>query len=188
MYKSEECSEQAEIEVIESVKGAARYLGVTPASIRGRIKRGTLAEGPWEIRELEASEGRVGVSSPRGLRGPHGTVSGWTSGCTCKPCTGAHNAETRNRNRRISTEVLEPVVSELLDLLRGGTPLPKAAKQLGVQYQRVYGVARHDVLLSRLIDEAAMAGRDPSLSHGTESAYRDGCRCPECREAKRRTR
>ncbi|MGW2841866.1 hypothetical protein ACWCWD_29275 [Streptomyces sp. NPDC001493] len=75
--------------------------------------------------------------------------------------------------------------AELLRLLLSSTPLAVACGAVGVSVNQVYGYRRFDQGWATALDEALMAGRDPSLEHGTHKAHRwGGCRCPECRAVK----
>ncbi|MFC8454405.1 hypothetical protein [Kitasatospora sp. NPDC057223] len=42
---------------------------------------------------------------------------------------------------------------------------------------------RRDETWHRDIDAALPTGRNPDLAHGTEGAWKGGCRCPDCRTA-----
>ncbi|WP_331726376.1 type I-E CRISPR-associated protein Cse1/CasA [Streptomyces sp. NBC_00470] len=73
----------------------------------------------------------------------------------------------------------------LLERLSRGELLPDVCDDLDLTPNRIHGYAAYDATWRERLDSALMAGRDPDLDHGTESAYRHGaCRCPECRTAR----
>jgi superfamily II DNA or RNA helicase len=70
----------------------------------------------------------------------------------------------------------------LLNLLRAGATMRVACETAGVTTKQVAAYARAHPDWSGALDAATMAGRDPSLEHGTHRTYRyHECRCPECR-------
>lgn len=93
----------------------------------------------------------------------------------------AHAAETtqwRHDNHPVTGETADM----LLTLLAAGHALRITCDRLGVTTQAVHGRAQWDPEWSTALDAALMAGRDPDLPHGTHKAYRQHCRCPECRD------
>lgn len=117
----------------------------------------------------------------------HGTPSRWRAGCHCDACRAAHNADLQQTRRAATVERLEPTTEALLSDLEAGVPLTAACRILGVSLGLVQGRGRWDTEWQRRLDAALMAGRDPTLDHGTEGAYRRGhCRCPECRAGRSR--
>lgn len=107
----------------------------------------------------------------------------------CPDCAKKRRPVDRKRRRAISRAVFpRPLRTALLTQLRSGRPLGEAAQSIRVPAPQIHGFARTNPAFRRELDEALLAGRDPNLTHGTQSAYRYGrCRCPECREAKARS-
>ena len=94
-----------------------------------------------------------------------------------------HTVQTTQWRREQALAMFEPVEGGLLRALADGYPLRAAAELAGVTVQAIHGRRVWDAEWAQRVDAALMEGRDPSLRHGTEGAYGDGCRCPECREA-----
>ncbi|MFF5642996.1 hypothetical protein ACN6LF_001819 [[Kitasatospora] papulosa] len=75
---------------------------------------------------------------------------------------------------------------QVLALLAGGATMRQVHDDTGVTPQRIHSFRAHDPQWGVRVDAALMAGRDEGLEHGRHSTYRfGGCRCPECRAAKR---
>jgi hypothetical protein len=90
--------------------------------------------------------------------------------------------------RRRRAEALFPadVRAAVLEELADGLELREVCDAHNVTPQRVFAWRRFEPEWSARLDAALMAGRDPSLDHGTPRAFRHGrCRCPECRVAHR---
>lgn len=72
---------------------------------------------------------------------------------------------------------------DLLDGARAGHKFSSVTNRVGLTTQRVASAIWRDPLLRRQLDDALMQGRDPKIQHGRRVAYREGCWCPECRQA-----
>lgn len=98
----------------------------------------------------------------------------------------AHNRDTTERRRRLVREQFAGIEERLLAMLADGRQLQVACDKLGVKSIAALRRADWDEEWGKRLDAALMAGRDPGLKHGTAWCHRVyGCRCPECREAKR---
>lgn len=106
----------------------------------------------------------------------------------------AHAAQSRERRRRQTTQRtgqgLDPSRrGRLLKLVRRGHHVGDVAADMGVSMVAVWERTRMLPEWGRELDEALLRGRDPKISHGSEWSHRvHRCRCPDCREAKRRYR
>lgn len=80
-------------------------------------------------------------------------------------------------------EVPPSTRSRLIARLRKGDHIEDAARELGVNPQRVFAAARILTAFGEQLDETLMAERDPGLPHGTVTGYNKRCRCPYCRAA-----
>lgn len=115
--------------------------------------------------------------------------SGWRRGCRCRRCTVAHNRDTRRRRRRRMHEQFPyQRRREMAGYVADGIGPEIAARMVGVTWTQALALKKISPAWARMLDEALMTGRDPDLGHGTMRAYRSGCRCPDCREAKTRDR
>lgn len=72
---------------------------------------------------------------------------------------------------------------ELLAGARRGEKFADLSRRLGITTQKVASAIGRDPELRAELDASLMEGRDPGLQHGGRIAYRQGCWCPECREA-----
>jgi predicted Zn-ribbon and HTH transcriptional regulator len=108
----------------------------------------------------------------------------------CPSCTRTRfEAERRQRERVREQTMAAPVRAAIVSRVAGGEPLTEACRALGVSVQRAWAAARHMPDWARELDDALMGGRPERLPRGAEHAtpvgYKMGCRCPECRQAKR---
>lgn len=102
------------------------------------------------------------------------------------PVRDAKNADHRVYRRAIASAVFGPVQrARVLDQLRGGTPLPEAARGVSVTAAQVHGRARWDPEFRAALDDALDAYSAPFKSDkcGTATGYRNRCRCRPCRTA-----
>lgn len=104
----------------------------------------------------------------------------------CRP--GRQEAERRARARSREEVLTAEVRAELLRRLEAGENLAQVAPELGVTHQRVWAAAELDSSWATELDQALMRGRPDHLEHGRPLSYKEGCRCPECRVAKREQR
>lgn len=163
---------------------AARITGMSPAALASRVARGTLAPGPWTVEQLEAHI----AAHPRQVRTPPPATptSMWRSGIRTTTARIAHNRDTRDRRRTVADELLPPTVrQEILTRVTAGEPLGDVLDDLGIPQQRVWHRCRRDGQWATRLERALLAGRDPSLPHGTYGAHKRGCRCRDCRIAHR---
>jgi hypothetical protein len=82
-----------------------------------------------------------------------------------------------------------PVRAAIVTRVADGEPLTEVCRQVGVSVQRVWAAAHQIPDWAQELDDALMDGRPEHLPRGAEHAtpfgYKMGCRCPECRQAKR---
>lgn len=104
----------------------------------------------------------------------------------CASCRARRRAPDHDRvRRRADSRFPAPARTELLERLAAGGRLTEVCQDLKVAVQQVHRWAAYEPAWSSALDQALTDGRDPTLDHGTEAAYRRGrCRCPECRVAK----
>lgn len=162
--------------MIRSYREAARLLGSSASRIEGLVRRGRLPPPPWREVDLRKA-GEVGR-----VRSEHGTVSRWRAGCDCDQCSDAHNTEIREMRRDRREEMLAEVWPGFLADLRSGVLYREACEDFGLPPTGLRRMIRHSPELVSQLDDALMEGRDPDLRHGAATAYRRGCRCPECAE------
>lgn len=105
----------------------------------------------------------------------------------CLQCQAARRDADRRYRREIADAVLPAATrAGLLILLRSGQPFAGACADVGISPQLAHGYRRYNPQWAKELDKALLAGRDPSLDHGSEYAYRIGrCRCPDCRTGRR---
>lgn len=116
-------------------------------------------------------------------KSPHGTASRWRVGCRCDLCRVAHSEDTTERRRVKRLALLAPHRSTILRRLAAGNTLDDACRGTNLTPHAIYGFARLSPEWRAEMDAAQRSGRSPSVAHGTAMGYKDGCRCPDCREA-----
>lgn len=112
----------------------------------------------------------------------HGTPSRWRKGCRCDQCSRAHLDDQATYIHDTAMRRWIPLGPALCALLESGYIYRDALIQVGVTAQAVTAHRRRDPQFSARLDQALIAGRDDRLEHGTPSAWRSGCRCPDCRD------
>lgn len=116
---------------------------------------------------------------------PHGTQNRWRTGCRCAECGAAHSAETTGTRRDAAIAALQPHRAMILRRLAAGRSPAEAVEGTPLTPMRLYGIAKWSTEWRTEMDAAQIAGR-PHVAHGTAIGYKEGCRCPECREAHHR--
>lgn len=169
---------------ITTWREAAQLTGLTHAALRQRVQRGHLNGPPWAQHELEGILNRQADGARHGARSAHGTISRWSSACDCDSCKEAHLASLRDYRRQRSIDELTPVREQVLNIFRSGGTWSDVFAETGLSQQRLHGIASWNKHWKRDLDRALMEGRDPNLKHGTASAWKSGCRCPECRNSR----
>jgi len=104
----------------------------------------------------------------------------------CDDCRRKRLRPDRKRRYAISRALFPRVLREaVLRELRKGQRLGQVCQTLRISPNQLHTFARINPWFRTELDEALMAGRDPGLNHGSESAYRiHRCRCPDCRKGK----
>lgn len=72
----------------------------------------------------------------------------------------------------------------LLELLSQGMRLMEAAEEIEVSPKQIWGRARSDPAWGAELQATIDRARPTDVRHGRQSAYRQGCRCSECRAAR----
>ncbi|MFE4264575.1 hypothetical protein [Streptomyces sp. NPDC056883] len=195
-------------EGIYTLRQVAALLELAPTSVSGMVGHGwlpgsrmrPLARGgrqhTWTGKQLIRIANR-----PIRVTYDHEKFSASTLyrvGCRCPACTHAHSQDSQARRRALAEEAFNAEQrTQLLDLVGEETPVPEAAKQVGVTIGQVYGRANWDAAFAESLDEAAWAlcvlgAEDPKCStaagyRGCESGTspRPPCRGTGCREWRR---
>lgn len=170
--------------VVQTWVAAAQLLGVTPATVRAWVRRGELEPGPWTEAQLReaAARPRSRAGRPRGvLLADHGTETRYSAGCRCVPCTTAHSTASKEDRRVVRDLWWQPRRDRLLRLVGAGASLPDACRAVDATIQALSAHRREHPDFAAALDDALVAGRDPALDHGSHGAWREGCRCPDCR-------
>ena len=110
-----------------------------------------------------------------------------SGGCggRCEVCRWAHGRQAREaRRRRIEEQLPLTVRREIVAQLWQGETLERVAELAGLTVRQLWSTGAALPEFVAAVDRALLVSRDPDLAHGTVAAYRRGCRCPECREAK----
>lgn len=173
---------------------AARLLGITAMTVRRWIIIGLLDEPPWTRRTLRAAEQaaarrRTSSTPPTGSTAEHGTPSRWRASCDCDACRAAHNDDTTSRRIAARATWWAQREDAFLDDLASGASYREALEAHGISAQTVTARRCRDRAFADRLWDALNTGRDPDLSHGTSTAWREGrCRCRECWEEHERHR
>lgn len=115
----------------------------------------------------------------------HGTDYRYRRGCRCKRCRADHATGGRSW-KRDAYDIPDDDRQQILERIETGADPAEITLETGYTWQKIHGVARHDETWREDLDAALIAGRDPEISHGRYQSYRHhGCRCPECRQARR---
>lgn len=110
-----------------------------------------------------------------------GTDYAYRLGCRCTGCRSAHAVES-NRWKHDTFDIPENHRRRILDAISSGMSAQDVVDETAYTWQKIHGVAKHDLGWSTALDDALIAGRDPSIPHGVYVSYRHfGCRCPDCR-------
>lgn len=105
----------------------------------------------------------------------------------CAACSAARVPADAARREKIRAGLLSKEVrAQILEGLRGGYRLTEVVPEVGVSHQAVWGAAEVWPWWRQEVEEALMVGRPRGINHGSTRGYKRGCRCRECREAKRR--
>lgn len=172
-----------------SFADVARRAGVTPATVRTWVGKGWLAaSGPWTAADVRAAAARSRQQAGRGSSAAHGTPSRWRAGCTCELCRAAHTEDTKAAREASRVAWWQERERPLLDALASGAPFREAVAEVGATAQAVTAHRRRSSSFAAALDDALRQGRDGAIEHGRASAWRAGCRCPECREEHERSR
>lgn len=167
---------------------AGRHVDRTPSTIAGWVRRGLLPPPPWTGQKLKRVAAKRARSPKTGPTSPHGTESRWRAGCRCDECTDIHNAESRDRRRAERADWWAPRVQPLVDAFAAGVPYGEALASVDASWQALHRWRAIDPAFQEAIDQALMEGRRDDVDHGTPTAWREGCRCPECRDDHNATR
>jgi len=170
---------------VTTQRAAARIAGVSATTIGGWLRRGILGPKPWTPSELIMARA---LTRPRGVLSPHGTTSRWRVGCDCPRCADAHAEDARQRRNPHNQLLWDRIEAPLLDAFARGTPYRQALDHHGLTAQALSRRRRRDPDFAKAVNAALMAGRDPNLRHGRDSAWKAGCRCPDCTDYHQRTR
>jgi hypothetical protein len=163
-------------QIVADVLGGMTYV---EAGEKYGIGRARVAQIVRKYRRSTESGGReIGI--------PHGTPRGWRLGCRQACCRAAHNEDSKTSRRAAADEAFPPEArAQLLRRLTQGATIADALPE-GITAGMMWGRARRDPEWAQALDAALFKGRDPHLKHGTEMAYKRGCRCPECRAGRSR--
>lgn len=173
---------------IDTYAQAARVTGVAAVTIKAWVDSGKLPTGPWTEKKLLAASG---AQHPRGGRpstSVHGTVSRWRHGCDCDACRDAHNREIRTMREDRRTAWWADKEDALIELVARGGIYGEILEEIGISAAAVTAHRRRDQGFAERLDEGLFQGRDETLTHGTGYAWRQRCRCPECRAYHEATR
>jgi hypothetical protein len=114
-------------------------------------------------------------------RSEHGSTSRWSWGCRCLACKGAHVEDSRTSRRSSRDVEFAKHAAHVLAALAFGETPESACAGTTLSAGKLYGRARWDEDWQKRMDAATTLGRLPGVPHGTEIAYKRGCRCPDCR-------
>jgi hypothetical protein len=114
-------------------------------------------------------------------RSEHGSTDRWRWGCRCLACKGAHVEHSRMSRRGSRDAEFAKHAEHVLSALASGETPESACAGTTLSAGKLYGRARWDEGWRNSLDVAMSSGRLPGVPHGTETAYKAGCRCPNCR-------
>lgn len=167
---------------LTSARAAAAKVGITANTVENWMRKGWLPEPPWTSHQVTMAQRRSRQRAGEGSTAAHGTPARYRAGCPCDACRDGENSANRGLTYRRAMTYWAEVGPGLLGSLAGGVPYREALKAHGVTAQALTSHRHRDRDFAARLDEALMAGRDPDLDHGRNSAWKARCRCPECRE------
>ena len=113
------------------------------------------------------------------------TVCRQTPQAAAHTCRAASAAFQRERERLEAERQFQPEKrAALLELLSQGMRLMEAAAEIEVSPKQIWGRARSDPAWGAELQATIDRARPTDVRHGRQSAYRQGCRCSECRAAR----
>lgn len=164
---------------VSSQRDAAEILGVSAVAVGNWVRDGRLKPGPWTVAELE----ELKVTTPRRQAvARHGTVARWRAGCRCEKCLEAHLASHRDSRKQKRIAEIHAQGQAILSDVASGMRFRDWVEKHGTSPTKIRAWRVADPVFGAKLDWAMRAGRDASLRHPSATAWREGCRCPECRE------
>lgn len=91
--------------------------------------------------------------------------------------------DAENAVANAERELPPSVRGRLIAKLRTGAHVEDAARELGINPQRLFSTARMLPSFEEQLDATLLTERDPELPHGTVTGFNKRCRCPQCRAA-----
>lgn len=174
----------------DSLAQAARFFEVTPTTVRRWITEGSLAcTPPWRAVDLQkAADAQTPYLTRRGVRSEHGSLSRFRAGCRCRKCRDTKNAEDRKVLRAKRMKEWEALGPALIGQVEAGVSLQDALVECDITAQALTEHRLRDPKFKAMLDLVLLDMRDSGVPHGTSRGWKTGCRCPECREYRRKTR
>lgn len=167
--------------LISTYKAAARVVGVSPPTIKAWVSKGWLTAPPWSRESLFNASEQGRQRQGRGSTAPHGTPARWRHGCQCSLCKAANAQDTKTYHREQRHKWWANRKGPLVQAILDGASYRQALTEIGVTAQAVSAYRKLNPAFAEDLDNALILTRDPALAHGTHYAWRQGCRCPECR-------